>query len=123
MAHKPIDITPDPKVLVALTRTPILPIDALSELIDNAVDSFRTAATSGSPAAVRQVIIEVPGSAEVARGEGMIRVRDTGPGLTEEQIADSMRASTTLPRTTTTPWACSAWDSTSPPESSGASHG
>ncbi|MFB8238763.1 ATP-binding protein [Kitasatospora purpeofusca] len=92
MAHKPIDITPDPKVLVALTRTPILPIDALSELIDNAVDSFRTAATSGAPSAVRQVIIEVPGSAEVARGEGMVRVRDTGPGLTEEQIADSMRA-------------------------------
>ncbi|MFD5511381.1 ATP-binding protein [Streptomyces sp. NPDC127051] len=92
MAHRPIDITPDPKVLVALTRTPILPIDALSELIDNAIDSFRAAATAGTPPVVRQVIIEVPGSAEVARGEGIIRVRDTGPGLTEEQIADSMRA-------------------------------
>ncbi|MER6394584.1 ATP-binding protein [Kitasatospora sp. NPDC001603] len=92
MAHRPIDITPNPQVLVALTRTPILPIDALSELIDNAVDSFRTAATSGAPSAVRQVIIEVPGPAEVARAEGMIRVRDTGPGLTESQIANSMRA-------------------------------
>ncbi|MFI2606521.1 ATP-binding protein [Kitasatospora sp. NPDC018619] len=92
MAHKLLDITPSPRVLVALTRTPILPIDALSELIDNAVDSFRTAATAGIPSAVRQVIIDLPGQAEVSRGEGVVRVRDTGPGLSEAQIADSMRA-------------------------------
>ncbi|MBG6217017.1 hypothetical protein IWX75_001471 [Arthrobacter sp. CAN_A6] len=92
MVHKLLDITPTPDVLVALTRTPISPLDALSELVDNAIDSFRAAATGGSLSPVRQVLIEVPGSAEVDKGEGLIRVRDTGAGLSEEQIANAMRA-------------------------------
>ncbi|MFG2554972.1 ATP-binding protein [Streptomyces sp. NPDC048581] len=92
MAHKLVDIAPTTQVLIALTRTPISPLDALSELIDNAIDSFRSAATSGKPSPIRQVLIEIPSIAEVSRNEGIIRVRDTGPGLSESQIADSMRA-------------------------------
>ncbi|MFE3259023.1 ATP-binding protein [Nocardia sp. NPDC059229] len=92
MSHKLLDITPTPEVLVALTRTPITEIDALSELIDNAVDSFYAARIAGTPSAVQQVLVEIPGASEVNRGEGLVRVRDTGPGLTEEQIADAMRA-------------------------------
>jgi hypothetical protein len=92
MAHKLLDITPTPDVLVALTRTPITPLDALSELVDNAIDSFRAAETAGILSPVRQVFIDVPGNAEVSRGEGLIRVRDTGAGLSEDQIADAMRA-------------------------------
>jgi hypothetical protein len=92
MAHKLLDITPTPQILVALTRTPITPLDALSELIDNAIDSFRAAEIAGERSAIRHVVIEVPGLAEVNRREGLIRVRDTGPGLTEQQIADAMRA-------------------------------
>ena len=41
------DFTPDPKVLLALTRTPMQPIDALCELIDNAIDSFSIAKIQG----------------------------------------------------------------------------
>ncbi|GAA2653787.1 ATP-binding protein [Nonomuraea recticatena] len=92
MAYKLLDITPTPEVLVALTRTPISPLDALSELIDNAIDSFRAAEIEGHPSPVRHVIIEIPGLTAVDRGEGLIRVRDTGPGLTAEQIANAMRA-------------------------------
>ncbi|WP_067818830.1 ATP-binding protein [Actinomadura kijaniata] len=92
MAQKLLDITPTPEVLVALTRTPISPLDALSELIDNAIDSFRAAEIAGTPSVVRHVIIDVPGPAAVDRGEGVIRVRDTGLGLTAEQIANAMRA-------------------------------
>lgn len=33
------DLTPDPKVLVALTHTPMSPLDALCELIDNPIGS------------------------------------------------------------------------------------
>lgn len=92
MVYKLLDITPTPDVLVALTRTPISSLDALSELVDNAIDSFRAAETAGSQSPIRQVLIEVPGSAEVGKGEGLIRVRDTGAGLSEEQIANAMRA-------------------------------
>lgn len=92
MAHKLLDITPTPDVLVALTRTPITPLDAISELIDNAIDSFRAAEIAGNPAPIRHVVVDVPGLSQVDRGEGVVRVRDTGPGLTEQQLADAMRA-------------------------------
>ena len=38
-----LNLTPDPKVLIALTHTDIKPLDALCELIDNAIDSFSSA--------------------------------------------------------------------------------
>lgn len=47
--HNEFDLTPDPKVLIALTHTPIQPLDALCELIDNAIDSFEAAALQGTP--------------------------------------------------------------------------
>jgi hypothetical protein len=92
MAHKLLDITPTPAVLVALTRTKISPLDALSELIDNAIDSFQAAEIAGTPSPVRHVVIDIPGLSQVDRGEGVVRVRDTGPGLSEQQIADAMSA-------------------------------
>ena len=38
-----LNLTPDTKVLIALTHTDIKPLDALCELIDNAIDSFSSA--------------------------------------------------------------------------------
>ncbi|MEU0564751.1 ATP-binding protein [Nonomuraea sp. NPDC005983] len=90
--HKLVDIQPTPNVLLALTRTPINPLDALCELVDNAIDSFRAADILGKPSTFRHIFLEVPGASEVARGEGYVRVRDSGPGLTEEQIANALRA-------------------------------
>src|SRR3954468_5383485 len=90
--HTLVDIQPTPNVLLALTRTPITPLDALCELIDNAIDSFRAAEISGVKVPFRQVFLELPGQSEVSRGEGLLRVRDTGLGLTEKQIADALRA-------------------------------
>ncbi|MFD4675234.1 ATP-binding protein [Lentzea sp. NPDC058450] len=92
MPHKLLDITPTTQVLIALTRTPITPIDAISELIDNAVDSFHAAEVQGIRSQVRHVVIDVPGLTQVDRGEGLIRVRDTGAGLTAEQIGHAMQA-------------------------------
>ncbi|MEV0971237.1 ATP-binding protein [Microtetraspora glauca] len=91
-SHKLVDIQPTPNVLLALTRTPITPLDALCELIDNAIDSFRAAEIQGKPSSFRHVFLEVPGASEVNRGDGYVRVRDSGPGLTEEQIANALRA-------------------------------
>ena len=78
------DLTPDPKVLLALTQTPLQPLDALSELIVNAIDSFQAARLQGAPVEYPLVIVEVPGPTEVNRGEGMLRVCDNGPGMTPE---------------------------------------
>lgn len=86
------DLTPDPKVLVALTHTPMSPLDALCELIDNSLDSFRSSKIKGDPISSPIVLISLPKIAEVDRGEGLLRVRDNGPGMSAKQAEMSLRA-------------------------------
>ena len=59
------DLAPTPEVLVALTRTPLKPIDALCELIDNAIDSFST--DSGDLKGINEITIELPTMGELSR--------------------------------------------------------
>jgi uncharacterized protein (DUF2267 family) len=87
-----LDITPDPKVLIALTHTPLKPLDALCELIDNGIDSFRAAALLGEPEHHPLLEVTVPGAAEARRGEGIVRVVDNGSGLDREGLGNSLRA-------------------------------
>lgn len=86
------DLTPDPKVLVALTRTPLAPLDALCELIDNGLDSFRTAKLQGSPILHPIIVVELPRIAQLDRGEGVVRVQDNGTGLTSEMAEKALKA-------------------------------
>ncbi len=86
------DLTPDPRVLIALTHTPLQPLDALCELIDNAIDSFHSAELEGAKVEFPLVVVELPSRAEVDRNEGMVRVRDNGAGLTAEQAEMALRA-------------------------------
>ena len=86
------DLTPDPRVLVALTHTPLQPLDALCELVDNALDSFSTATLEGRPVEFPLVQIDLPGQAEVGRGEGVVRIRDNGPGLSADTAEKALRA-------------------------------
>ncbi|WP_025847928.1 ATP-binding protein [Paenibacillus ehimensis] len=86
------DFTPDPNVLVALTFTAILPLDALCELIDNCIDSFQSATLSGQRIDSPLIVIELPRPSELSRGEGIIRIRDNGPGLTAEMAEKIIRA-------------------------------
>lgn len=86
------DLTPDPKVLVALTHTPMSPLDALCELIDNSLDSFRTSKIRGEMIESPLVLISLPRVAEVDRSIGVLRVRDNGPGMSAEQAEKALRA-------------------------------
>ena len=86
-----LDLTPDPKVLVALTATPLQPIDALCELIDNAIDSFEYARRLGNPISFPLIVVEIPGYTEVDRGRGVVRVRDNGPGLDLEMARNALK--------------------------------
>ena len=86
------DLTPDPKVLIALTHTPLRPLDALCELIDNAIDSFQVARLQGNPVGNPLVLIDLPRKSEITRGEGTIKIRDNGPGMTQETAEKSLRA-------------------------------
>lgn len=92
VAELTFNLTPDPKVLLALTRTPLRPMDALCELIDNALDSFRFAEAFGTPVQAPLVTVDLPGGAEVDRGAGLIRIRDNGLGLTPEMAENALRA-------------------------------
>ena len=85
------DLTPDPKVLIALTHTPMQPMDALCELIDNALDSFKAAALQGSPVKHQLVIINLPRQSELCSGVGCIQIRDNGSGLNHEQAEKALR--------------------------------
>src|SRR6476646_8476785 len=86
------DLTPDPKVLIALTRTPMQPLDALCELIDNAIDSFQSAALQGTAIDHPVVIIDLPKKVELDRNAGSIRVRDNGSGLSRDMAEKALRA-------------------------------
>lgn len=86
------DLTPDPKVLLALTHTPMQPMDALCELIDNALDSFQAAKIYGDVPKNPVVMIELPKLSEVNNQIGIIRVRDNGIGLTADQAEKALKA-------------------------------
>lgn len=86
------DFTPDPKVLLALTRTPMKPIDAICELIDNAIDSFSSANIQGILIKNPMVIITLPTRKQLANGTGVVRIQDNGPGLTPENAEKAIKA-------------------------------
>lgn len=86
------DLTPDPKVLLALTHTPMQPLDALCELIDNAIDSFQAAKLQGRPVSHPLVIVDLPRTSDVNAGSGRVLIRDTGCGLGREHAELALRA-------------------------------
>lgn len=92
MESSHLDITPDPKVLLALTHTPLRPLDALCELIDNGIDSVGGTWGASRPATHPLIQIELPGPSDVGRGLGVIRVADNGSGLSRDGLANALRA-------------------------------
>lgn len=87
-----LNLTPDPKVLIALTHTDIKPLDALCELIDNAIDSFSNAKLQGISIPSPVVRIELPKLSDIDSDKGVVRISDNGPGLTVESAEKALRA-------------------------------
>ena len=87
-----IDLTPDPRVLLALTHTPLQPLDALCELVDNSIDSFADAQRIGQPVEFPLVVVDLPGAAETRDGAGVIRIRGNGPGMEAATAEKALRA-------------------------------
>ncbi|SFC00619.1 ATP-binding protein [Ruminococcus albus] len=87
-----LNLTPDPKVLIALTHTHIQPFDALCELIDNSIDSFSAAKLQGTPISAPIVRIDLPKVSDIDSNKGVIRISDNGPGLSVESTEKALRA-------------------------------
>ena len=86
------DFTPDPKVLIALSHTSMQPLDALCELIDNAIDSFSLAKLQGVAVPCPTIWVDLPKKTDIDRGIGILRIRDNGPGMTAEQAEKAIKA-------------------------------
>lgn len=86
------DITPDPQVLIALTHTPMAPLDALCELIDNGIDSFHSAELAGTRIDHPLVVVELPRRTDLDEGRGVVRVRDNGPGMSSGDAEKAIKA-------------------------------
>ena len=87
-----LNISPDPNILIVLASTPLKPIDALCELIDNALDSFVAARRAGFHIETRWVRITIPKATQIENGEGVVRVVDNGIGLDEESLEGALKA-------------------------------
>lgn len=86
------DFTPDPKVLIALTHTPMQPLDALCELIDNAIDSFYGAKIQGLKADNPMVIVTLPSRKQLSENGGILRIQDNGPGMSPQNAEKAIKA-------------------------------
>ena len=86
------DFTPDPKVLIALTHTTMQPLDALCELIDNAIDSFYSAKILGLTVDTPMIIVSLPSRKQLSSNAGILRVQDNGPGMTAENAEKAIKA-------------------------------
>ncbi|MDD2300056.1 MAG: ATP-binding protein [Kiritimatiellia bacterium] len=89
---KAFDLTPDPKVLLALTHTPLKPLDALSELIDNSIDSIILSSKTGRPVDNPLILINIPSRSDIENNQGCLRVRDNGTGMSAESAEKALKA-------------------------------
>lgn len=92
MPETTVNITPAPRILNVLAHTTMSPIDALCELIDNAIDAFGSAEEQGISIENPTITIEIPSARDIARRQGRIRVADNGPGMTISQVQNALRA-------------------------------
>lgn len=86
------DLTPSPNVLIALTHTPMAPLDAMCELIDNAIDSFSMAELKGISIAQPVIVVSLPKVSDIGSGSSLLRILDNGPGMTGQEAERAIKA-------------------------------
>jgi len=79
-----LNITPNPRILLAITNNPISPENALCELIDNSIDAFTVAKEKGMDISDPWIKISLPKKVDVNNGVGRLVIEDNGPGLSPE---------------------------------------
>ncbi len=91
--HDYIDLTPTPRILIMLSHNPLSPLDALCELIDNSIDAFDSAQKyKGIPIENPSIFIDIPSKKDINSQIGVLRIRDTGPGMTKDEAEKALRA-------------------------------
>lgn len=88
-----IDITPSPRVLRMLGQIDFQPWQCLAELIDNSIDAFLDGRNGRKTQTLNPTIeIFLPSSADLEAGGGQLVLRDNGPGMTEHELANAVKA-------------------------------
>lgn len=70
----------------------MLPLDALCELIDNAIDGFASAKIQGNPIDRPLIDILLPARRDIINGTGFLRVADNGPGMSSDAAEQAIKA-------------------------------
>ena len=84
-----VDLSPDPRVLRMLGEINFETWQCVAELIDNSVDAYLGSDHDGSSSTSATVRISLPESAE---RDARVLVRDTGPGMSVEDLSRAVRA-------------------------------
>ncbi|HYM65536.1 MAG TPA: ATP-binding protein, partial [Candidatus Sulfotelmatobacter sp.] len=85
-------ITPGPRILIAIARTAITPINALCELIDNSIDGFINAERLGHKIENPTITITIPSKQDIDSGVGALIIEDNGPGMDADTAINAVTA-------------------------------
>lgn len=85
-----VDVTPHPRILRVVADIPFAPWQCIAELVDNALDTFKSCNLQ-SDASDRRVIVSWS-SDNVPAADRQLEVIDTGPGIDLATIQNSVRA-------------------------------
>lgn len=91
MAAETLDLTPSPRILDVIADVDMKIEECLAELIDNALDAIADAKQQ-DPGFEGQVEIDFPYGQDKIDEKSEIKVVDTGPGMTREQLQQALRA-------------------------------
>lgn len=91
MTDETLDLTPSPRILDVIADVDMKIEECLAELIDNALDAIADARRK-DPGFEGQVEIDFPYGPDKVTDDSVIRVVDTGPGMTREQMQQALRA-------------------------------